>query len=141
MKPLYPPKVEWVAIRAEIMARAKNRCEWEGCRVPHHAYIQWVGEDWLEIKYSDLRADEILEDGKIVFIVLTLAHLDQDPRNNGEPGKRPNLMALCQRHHNRLDMPYRRVNSRNTRNKKKGTVDLFEIVNSPMDYGSVKQKA
>lgn len=31
--------------------------------------------------------------------ILTVDHLDDDPSNNGVPGARPNLIALCQRCH------------------------------------------
>jgi len=45
-------------------------------------------------------------------VVLTVHHLDFNPRNN----ERYNLMALCQRCHNRLDAKYR------AKNRKKGGI-------------------
>lgn len=54
-------------------------------------------------------------------VVLTVAHLDQDATNNREW----NLMALCQRCHNRLDAPHRQKNARKTRRAKKAAGELL----------------
>lgn len=32
-------------------------------------------------------------------VIITVAHLDHNPQNNGEPHNRPNLMAMCQACH------------------------------------------
>ena len=53
-------------------------------------------------------------------VVLTVAHLNQNPADNGEQ----NLMALCQRCHNRLDSPHRQKNARKTRRAKKAVGEL-----------------
>jgi 5-methylcytosine-specific restriction endonuclease McrA len=55
--------------------------------------------------------------------VLTVAHLDQDTKNNS----RENLMALCPTCHNRHDAPFRAKNAAKTRFKKKhkGQLKLF----------------
>lgn len=57
------------------------------------------------------------------IVVLTVAHLDQDPGNN-DPG---NLAALCQLCHNRWDQASRTRNAIATRARKlgEGTLDLF----------------
>jgi 5-methylcytosine-specific restriction endonuclease McrA len=39
------------------------------------------------------------------FVILMVHHINGDPRDN----RRLNLIALCQRCHNRLDQPYRRT--------------------------------
>ena len=56
-------------------------------------------------------------------VVLTIAHMDQDPGNND----RANLRALCQRCHNRWDSAARSRNAAATRARKlgAGTLDLF----------------
>ena len=74
---LYP--AEWKAIRARILKRARNRCEW--CDVANYSPIP----------------------GKRGPVVLTIAHLDHDPTHNDFK----NLAALCQRCHNRYDAPMR----------------------------------
>jgi len=69
----------WKIIRKEILERAGNRCELCGAEngKPH-----WKTRS---------------------KVVLTIAHLDQDKKNNA----RYNLRALCQRCHNMIDLPYR----------------------------------
>ena len=54
-------------------------------------------------------------------VVLTVAHLDQDPINNRES----NLLALCQRCHNRLDAPHRQRNATKTRRGRKAMGELL----------------
>ena len=56
--------------------------------------------------------------GRMVDIVLTIAHLDHDPSNN-DPD---NLRALCQQCHNRHDVEHRRQ----SRRSRKAVRDLFE---------------
>lgn len=46
------------------------------------------------------------------LVVLTVAHLDHQPENCGEPGNRPNLKAWCQRCHLKYDQPHHQANSR-----------------------------
>jgi hypothetical protein len=122
MKSKYPK--DWKAIRAEVLARAGNCCEWDGCGVANHAMIEWNVKGWMRLTAGEVDANTA--DGiKSVYIVLTIAHLDQDPTNNGEPGNRPNLKALCQRHHNRLDAPHRAAGIKRRRHEKAGQIDAF----------------
>lgn len=58
-------------------------------------------------------------------VVLTVAHLDHQPENNGEPGNRPNLKAWCQRCHNTYDMPMRRAGIAQRAREAAGEQDLF----------------
>ncbi len=133
---LYPPKKAWAKIRAEVLARDRNKCR--GCGLRNYTYgIRWRGggfycaplsaqispgasSRWAETSYGD---DLHSNKGALIHIVLTIAHMDHDPTNNGKPGKRPNLRALCQRCHNRYDREHRQANARETRAKKKGTTD------------------
>lgn len=83
----------WPAIRAQILERAGNRCEW--CGVPNHEIIfrDDAGRPWRvknPISGAFLRR---------VKIVLTVAHLDHTPENCDLE----NLRALCQRCHNVYD--------------------------------------
>ncbi len=102
----YPP--DWKDIRARILARAHDKCEL--CGVINHAWVvRWkhVWKGWSYCQQSD--ADVFDGIGKVVKIVLTIAHIDQDTKNN-EPW---NLLALCQRCHNKIDLPHRIKNRRN----------------------------
>lgn len=78
----------WRTIRETILSRAGNRCEGTPAR-------------------PDCRADNHQphpETGSIV--VLTIAHMDQNPANNAHD----NLRALCQKCHNGWDAPHRARN-------------------------------
>jgi hypothetical protein len=74
---LYPPRAEWQEIRRRILARAGNCCEgsprFPDCRARNHEPHPVTGSK----------------------VVLTMAHLGQDPRDNREEG----LRAWCQRCH------------------------------------------
>jgi hypothetical protein len=59
--------------------------------------------------------DAQLCDGKVIRIVLTVAHLDHTPENNADS----NLRALCQRCHILHDRFYHARNARQTRATKK----------------------
>lgn len=71
----YP--TNWKEIRAAILERADNKCEF--CGIENYA----------------------VRDGSRV--VLTIAHLDHTPEYNNPD----NLRALCQRCHNRYDAKHR----------------------------------
>ena len=131
-KKLYPK--DWKDIRVAILKRARCRCE--RCGVPNHlygcrintgprslqgAFVELPNQsrgrelhrrkiDWFKvwgINYTGM----IMNDSKVIRIVLTIAHLDHDPTNN-DPD---NLAALCQRCHNKHDAKHRAA----TRKKKK----------------------
>jgi 5-methylcytosine-specific restriction endonuclease McrA len=112
---LYPR--DWKEIRAEVLEHAGNKCE--KCGVPNH--------EWIE-RYSDGKWSRALGCGEAVesvYIILTIAHLDHAPTNNGVSGNRPNLAALCQRCHNRHDHKTRMKHAAETRRNKKATGNLF----------------
>ena len=121
---LYPPRKEWLAIRAEVLARDGNACK--ECGVPNYAEgFRDSAGNWHDAPGH--AADAAALDGeRLVRIVLTIAHLDHDPRNNGEPGNRPNLAALCQLHHFAHDLHHHIKNGRRTRAAKLGLLDMLE---------------
>ena len=80
-KKRYP--ANWKQIRESILERAHNRCEF--CGKQNHTYF------WNE------------KTGKMVKVVLTIAHLDHTPENCDPE----NLRALCQACHNRYDAKHR----------------------------------
>lgn len=106
-KARYPK--EWKAISLEVRGRAGWRCEGS----PGH--------------YPECRAENAqphpVTGSKVV---LTVAHLDHQPENNGEPGNRPNLMAMCQRCHLTYDAKHHAMNAAITRAAKAGQPDLYE---------------
>lgn len=77
----YP--ANWKEIRATILKRADNKCEF--CGIENYA----------------------VRDGSRV--VLAIAHLDHTPEHNSPD----NLRALCQRCHNRYDAKHRAGTRRN----------------------------
>lgn len=123
LRALYP--ADWKAIRAEVLERAANCCE--RCGVENHA---WISRAWSNAaRYVVLAADVVrrwqvrkLWDRTIgrppIRVVLTIAHLDQNPRNNGAPGHRKNLAALCQRCHLLHDREQHQQNAADTRRRK-----------------------
>lgn len=125
----YP--ADWKAISARIRERDGNKCK--TCGVPNGVYVN------RHIKGQSF----MLEDGqvfeqdtgkmvgyargseypghKVVKIVLTVAHLDHDSRNNADS----NLAALCQLHHLRHDAEQHAASARKTRRDRKAVRELF----------------
>ncbi len=81
----YPPNWK-TEIRPRILARANNRCEMPGCGAENKEYV-----------------DRYYKNGEYHYtqVVLTIAHLDQDPENWDVTDDR--LMAMCQRCHLNYD--------------------------------------
>lgn len=108
-KKRYPPPKEWAVIRAGILERAEDRCEF--CRVPNGALIvadRKRAEDWRLAS-----TQMVAKKKKAIKVVLTIAHLDHTPENN----RLANLKALCQKCHNNYDRNHRAA----TRRKKGGS--------------------
>ena len=107
---LYP--LNWGEIRHRILNRAKNKCE--KCGVLNGEVIVRLTADRSQYRTFEEcdrllhdHGDESLEyDEKAIRIVLTVAHLDHDPRNNSDD----NLKALCQRCHLNYDRGTKTVN-------------------------------
>ena len=76
----YPRRKVWLSIRAVILKRAENRCEFCGIQ------------------------DRTMRNNAL--IVLSVAHLDQMPENNCHD----NLKALCQKCHINHDRPFSKHN-------------------------------
>lgn len=90
----------WKEIRARILERAGNMCEL--CFVPNHTKI--IRDSYGQWLFWELQPRiDIL---KPIKVVLTIAHINQDINDN----RRSNLLACCQRCHNRIDLPYRLKN-------------------------------
>lgn len=123
----------WKAIRAGIIDRAGDRCEF--CRVKngkliyrtgrwvYEADAHWIDSDTLAVHEAEtgrridvlLRMSDIDENAKLVRVVLTIAHLDHVPEHC-DPS---NLRALCQRCHLRYDHQHHMANAKATRDAKR----------------------
>lgn len=99
---------DWKAISLEVREAAGWRCQglepYPDCRARHGLPHPVTGST----------------------VVLTVAHLNHQPEDNGEPGNRPNLRAACQRCHNTYDMPMRRAGIAARALAADGTSDLFD---------------
>ena len=99
-KARYP--ADWQTIRERILERAEHKCELCFLRNGASIHRGVSGEPVFTHEGSALR---------MVRIVLTIAHINQQPEDNRDA----NLLALCQRCHNRIDLPYRMQNAATTR--------------------------
>ena len=127
----YP--ADWKQIRERILARAGNACE--ACKVPNRARIargaggdlgtymldtaevfcDRTGEAQGQCRMSDY------EVGRMVDIVLTIAHLDHTPENCDDN----NLRAWCQKCHLAYDADHHAEAARATRRARSGTLEMF----------------
>jgi 5-methylcytosine-specific restriction endonuclease McrA len=107
-KARYPK--DWSAISLRIrQERAANRCECEGeCGDEHCGRCPALNGEPHPLTLSR--------------VVLTVAHLDHQPENCADD----NLKAMCQRCHNRYDMPMRRAGITQRARAKMAAGDLFE---------------
>jgi len=123
----YP--ADWLAVRESVLVRAGNRCE--RCGASNHEVIErHASEPWYvtgdgKVQHADTgeRLDvdnDEWESGRLVRIVLTVAHLDHSPEHNDPT----NLRALCQRCHLRHDAAQHARNARATRRSRGGQLDL-----------------
>ena len=141
---LYP--ADWPAIRARILARDYNKCMCTGqCGDKHTSYQgsytvrnglvacnarngEYIAR--FRAHRADYRTEEQYTSGEYdldpllcpVRVVLTIAHLDHDPRNNADA----NLLACCQRCHLRIDRHEHAKNARAMRRARKAVGELFE---------------
>ena len=90
---------DWKEIRIEILLRANNRCEL--CNAENYRPHWKTGSK----------------------VILTIAHIDQNKKNN----KRYNLLALCQRCHLKIDLPYK------IKKRSSGLHDIEEWVKQEKD--------
>lgn len=127
----YP--ADWPEISLRIRERAGQKCEW--CKAPNgelidrsrdgESYMLMGGEVYSasDGEYLGMcKGSEWPSCGKIVKVILTVAHLDHIPENCADD----NLKALCQRCHNRYDMPMRRAGMRERQRATLASGDLFQ---------------
>lgn len=131
----YPP--DWDTISLAVRAEAGQRCEWCGApnrkviyrtaravetelRVGCGAEIRTYAVDWTHAPRTVSAPGSCIEERtgdmdckrlryfRFTHIVLTVAHIDRDTKNN----ERSNLAALCQRCHLRHDIRQHIANRR-----------------------------
>lgn len=107
-KSLYPKN--WKEIVTKVLKRSGGRCECLGQCGLHTTMGRCIELGGEEARYARGR------------IVLTVAHLCHDASCDDIA----HLRHMCQRCHNRYDVPFRRKNSRKTRQDKKAMSDLFQ---------------
>jgi hypothetical protein len=118
----YP--ADWPQIRAQILARAGDRCEgsplFPKCRAPNH---WWRNNDSGEITDNPMQADSwaLVDGDSVAYIVLTIGHLNHTP----EDCRPENLRAWCQRCHLNHDAKHHAQTSYATRRIGKAIADLF----------------
>lgn len=111
-KALYP--ANWKEISLARREAAGQKCEW--CKAPNgvviyrfadgSAYMTPNGDSFDATdgtKGPSIRGSEMPK-GRFTKVVLTVAHLNHDPRDCSDE----NLRALCQKCHNAYDAPMRR---------------------------------
>lgn len=104
-KARYPKN--WKAVSLEVRAAAGWRCEGS----PAYPDCRAVNAEPHPVTGSK--------------VVLTVAHLNHQPEDCGEPGNRPNLKAWCQRCHLTYDAPVHAMNAAITRAANRGQPDMF----------------
>ena len=120
----------WGEIRADVLRRAHNRCEWDDCGAVNHAVGYWRKGAFAplppRLREAGYEAGDIVacangEALKLIRIVLTIAHLDHTPENCDLS----NLRAWCQRHHLGYDAPHHAETAYATRRQGRAVADLF----------------
>lgn len=94
-------------IRLDILKRANNRCEVCGVRNYATGYRHKDGT-FIVSEGIQQDIDYLLDDNKIIKIILTIAHLDHNVNNNDYS----NLKAMCQRCHLRYDAEHHKETKR-----------------------------
>ncbi len=129
-KDLYPEN--WPEIRADILKRADNRCEW--CDIPNGSWGYREDDGSFvslgtKVTPMELMLSSQLHPGKKAFrICLTIMHLDHNPANC-DPS---NLKAACEQCHNRYDAPVR------ASNRQKRLRREYEVHQTPLDLRQSK---
>jgi 5-methylcytosine-specific restriction endonuclease McrA len=130
----YP--ANWPQIRADVLERARHRCEF--CGVANYALggrmrsgrflralplgERRLGLEWPEPgSWAWCGSDGVRDYLRIIRIVLTVAHLDHTPENCALE----NLRALCQRCHLAHDLAHHLQNAYATRRQGRALGELF----------------
>jgi hypothetical protein len=109
----------YLVARQSALKRAAGKCEFCFVGNGQRIFREPSGEPWSNSQVETHRRalGNPAWMSRSIRIVLTCAHLNQDPEDN----RLINLRALCQRCHNLIDLPYRTLNAAATRAAKKAT--------------------
>ena len=129
-KAVYPERKEWQRIRDKVLARAGYACE--QCQKPNHKMVPiakdgvWFDYEfgWRDSTGAPHSAPSLEDERAHVHMVLTIAHRNHDPTDNGME----NLAALCQRCHLVYDRELHVRNAADTRRSRKAMGDLFDAL-------------
>ena len=120
---------DWPAISRRIRTeRAKNRCEW--CGVENGRYIIRLGGGAFDYVDEDFGGCGECDGPKVTRVVLTVAHLDHDPR---PPHLDTNLAALCQRCHLLHDRDQHAASRGRTRRERERATGQLELFTNDQD--------
>jgi 5-methylcytosine-specific restriction endonuclease McrA len=133
---------EWLTRRDQILDRANHRCE--RCGKPDRQKV-YVGVAlpafWYDPEFKRWRDGNgsvtakclwHIPQRRLVSVILTVAHLNHDPRDNRDE----NLAALCQRCHLLHDRKHHAATARRTRAARQRQMWLsFEIENAARPEG------
>ena len=101
---------DWKAIRARILERDDHKCA--KCSIPDRVFAYTTKTGARDYVDDPAVVDAMSLDGfKFSRVVLTVAHLDHDIKNNDDQ----NLAALCQRCHLAHDAQQHATNAAITR--------------------------
>ncbi len=103
----------WKQIRAAILDRANNCCEF--CGVENYAFGIRDKHGTFEQIDEGSADDRSLDGEKVIKIVLTVAHMNHDITDS----RSENLRALCQRCHLTYDAKHHSKNASHTREMKR----------------------
>ena len=112
-------------IRPAILERDENCCKF--CGVKNHSIIHRWGkgiDDWWYWPEGIESEAWSLDGLKSTKVVLTIAHLDHNKKNNNYD----NLAALCQKCHLGIDLKHHMANARETNRIKKGLQKLYNLL-------------
>lgn len=133
----YHPKWELISYLIRVV-RAKGQCE--QCGAPNHQFIRRYRHGLYRLAHEaevseldrlrsahKLRLWDALRRLGLTRVILTVAHLDRNPKNN----RFWNLKALCQRCHLLYDMPQHVRNRAYGRDHDRDEqLTVFPIINS-----------
>lgn len=118
----YPPN--WKELRAAVLKRANNRCEFCGVKNYDFGTRDKKGNFTPIDSYMEME-NAVMDGENVIKIILTVAHLDHDETNHDVKIER--LAALCQRCHLNYDISEKVRRIRNKRRIKKAVGELFEF--------------
>lgn len=119
---------DWKEIRERILNRASHQCEKCGLKnnilidkvTRKEAFIDW--DRYISLIRAQYSPSQVYKKMGVTKVVLTIAHLDNDHRNETVTDGR--LLALCQRCHLTMDILHHSDNRKYGRNYRQNNLTL-----------------